>query len=1331
MNAWTRRVSREPSLRRRRRHVFAFSLWFCLLVFVETSATAQDGSAEPAGEGTPPPPLPSEPLPLPGPGQSLSDMEPPPWANIADVPNPAFLDTTDRRITDDRPPPTPEQVAALREMEAEVDRFAQTARAYRDAVNSILSREYHRRRRERQAGYARQIREEERLQNEARDRAIALFEAFIRRYPNDPTYTPDAMFRLGELYYERSAIQFQDASASGDMESTTPDFRPTVELYRTLLQRFPDYRRIDGVYYLIGYCLNEMAQLEEARMAWLHLVCSNHFQYTGQPLTRDEGEGEDTDGADGEGSGDEFNDQDHPALSLGGAPEAEPSGPYVDPYDGCQPVIPNARFVMEVWLRIGEYHFDFDFQNHALDRAISAYRKVLADPSDRNYNLALYKVAWAYYRASRYPEAIEHFAQLIDWSDEQLRRTGRAGSELRAEAIQYLGIAFAYDDWNENQLPDEEEGLPRGVARVQDSNLLPQDRTWTSEVYFELGQVYFEEAKYPEAVEVWELALSRWPNSPQAPDITAQIARAWQRHQEMERALEAQARLGAYREGSEWWNANMDHPIEQRRAEELAEGSLINDAIRHHREAQNLRQEAIREQSEAILDRALREYQLASEAYRAYLENYPNSPNAYELQYNLADALFWSEQYEEAARVYAAVRDSNLDDRFLSESARRVVESLHRLVEQAEQRGELDVRGGEEDTPEPVGNPPRVQPIEMPLLVQRLAQGREVYLARVPESQDTEGVRAPYDYNNALLLYYYGYWPQARQRFLRIYEERCSGPHANETGRVAWDSLYNMAVAMNDTAEAERLSRDVQRRGCTFTPDGPTFESAEQREAYCEQEENRDAPICTADVIMTAARYQRALQLFNQAEGTQGDEQRRLYEESATMLVNAVNDEPQHPQAPLALLQAGLALERTQRFESAGRLYQRVIDDVTPLLRDADGARETELEGILATAYFRLAYTANRFFDYERAIDNYRQIADSQRFANSRDTDMPERITDSLINAARILEYQQDYSRAATYYERAAGRLADPAEARSARYRVAEMAFKARNWRNALEAMSSFIDRYQNDRSAAELVVQAQYRIAEIREAQSARESTLRSSLQDVVSVYDRVGGQPGSMAAEYAARSRFRIVDPQLEELESLSINPGRQATTQNFVNELNRQIQDGSRRTQTAASGYEPILAYRRPTWTIAALTRQGRAYEILARSVLNASITMPTDLQQRIRSASQEVRDEVQFTFEDQVRQVLDSQVRPIECYAVVRYALAARAAQHGNIDTEYSREAIDRLQAYGDERIATCITEQRAQDQTLEAYRPGEFTRARRGQHMEMPSGVTAPPLARED
>ena len=41
--------------------------------------------------------------------------------------------------------------------------------------------------------------------------AIKRFQRFIQEYPNDKQYTPDAMFRLYGLYYEYSAVRYNDA----------------------------------------------------------------------------------------------------------------------------------------------------------------------------------------------------------------------------------------------------------------------------------------------------------------------------------------------------------------------------------------------------------------------------------------------------------------------------------------------------------------------------------------------------------------------------------------------------------------------------------------------------------------------------------------------------------------------------------------------------------------------------------------------------------------------------------------------------------------------------------------------------------------------------------------------------------------------------------------------------------------------------------------------------------------------------------------------------------------------------------------------------------------
>lgn len=1263
-----------------------------------------------------------------------------PWAGAeaTQVPSvdslPSFLDTKDNRIKDTRLPPTESQKAALKEMQKELAAFGKAAGSYRAIVDSIVKREYLRRRQTRDSEFAVRINQEEKLLNDSRLDAIKLFEQFLARYPHEQRYTPDAMFRLGELYYERSAIQFQqmlaqrdskENSADGGVDDSvqverrdTPDFTPTIELYARLVRDFPDYRNIGGVYYLMGYCLNEMGQPDEARMAWLNLACANHFTFKPVPPATSVNPDEVT-----EEEKREAKIKQYPALGLDAKksnPAENDNGPYVDPYADCRPVQANAQFLAETWLRVGEYHFDFDYGAHGLDRAISAYGKLMNMPEDRNFNLALYKLAWSHYRASRYAESMKYFARLVQWSDEEEKRTGKAGTELRAEAVQYMALTLAYDDWNENQVPDIQEGLPSGYERLQDKNLLPQDQPWTPEIYFQVGNVFFEEVKYADAIKIWELTLKKFPLHEKAPEVVSMISKAYQRNNQTELAIETRSKLLDYVEGTPWWNANLTHPDAQQKAEALAEKSLVNTAVAYHTKAQALRRQGLENRDTTALKQAQDAYQLAAQAYRLYLKRYSNSPQSYELHYNLADTLYWSEKYEEAAAEYAAVRDSNLDDTYLSESARRVVESLKRIIDKAVEDKKLEIR----DTPPAPqvvaeGKPPQVMPIQMPELLQRMAQARQLYLARVDDAHDTEHVRESYDYNNALLLYNYGYWFHAKERFTRIYRERCIGSTADETGRISWLNLRNMAVVAQDLDSVEALGQDLAKRKCTFDKSGTAVA------VDCSQPKNREEPQCLAGQDLTNIKYVRAVDVFGKAEKAQGKEQQRLYEQASEMLVKAVNDEPNHPQAPLALEKAAIALERIDKFESAARLYQRVIDEIGPR-KPKDEKEEIEFDAILANAYFRLAYNANRFFEYEKAVENYRILADSARFEKSKDPQMRERREGALINAATILEYEQEYKRAANYYRRAAEVLKDPQEQMAARYRVAEMAFKQQNWKAATGEMNQFIAKYQNDKKAGELLVQANWRIAQDRKALNI-ENLYKKQLVVVVDQFARSGQPPGSLAAEYAAQARFEIVDEGSSSFESFAIKPGKPKTMQDYIKEITSQIEKGSKEAKERAEKYATVLEYRRPTWTIGAFVRQGRIYEVLAKAVLNTPFIMPKDLAKKIEKAPEEAKEQVRIQVEDAVRQTLDKQVRPIECLAVVRYALAARAAKAGSLDNAFTQQAVDRLQAYGDERIGECISEAAAKDKSFGAYVPGEFSRALRGQNLELPKGIASPPL----
>ncbi|MBC7795211.1 MAG: hypothetical protein H7Z43_16020, partial [Clostridia bacterium] len=99
-------------------------------------------------------------------------------------------------------PYTPEEIQELGELEDRVREFEQKSQEYRDSTKQLIERKYQDKRALLSQSYDDVIVQLERDQRIRRDDAIARFEVFIKQYPNHLRYTPDAMFRLAELYFE-------------------------------------------------------------------------------------------------------------------------------------------------------------------------------------------------------------------------------------------------------------------------------------------------------------------------------------------------------------------------------------------------------------------------------------------------------------------------------------------------------------------------------------------------------------------------------------------------------------------------------------------------------------------------------------------------------------------------------------------------------------------------------------------------------------------------------------------------------------------------------------------------------------------------------------------------------------------------------------------------------------------------------------------------------------------------------------------------------------------------------------------------------------------------
>lgn len=1145
-----------------------------------------------------------------------------------------------------RPAPSAAQRRGLGEIEGELTRFDERGQGYRQTVDALLARRGRQERRAVLQRYASALRDERRLAARARRRAIADLEAFVAQHPDEPRHAPGALLRLAELYVERAL----DAAPPGE----APDLEPAVRAARRVVVSFPGDPRRDRAAYLLGWALAETGRSDEAVEVWRAALCPGRFAYPAPP--RDAAS--------------------HPALAVGGrAPASLSRGPYA----ACVAPHPSP-LAAEMWLRIGEHHFDAA----ELDAAISAYRRVVAEPDHRLFAFGLYKLAWSHYRAAHYPEAVERFSALVRYSDRVLRTTGEAGSELRDEAMQYLALTLAYDDWDEDGRPDHTAGGPHPLERLEDARLWPHDAPFAAEVYRRVGDVLFELGHPDEALVAWQMRLARFAGGCDDADVRLAIARA---HRQLgdetaaTRALEELARgATASREGR--------CADAAARTEALARRALVETARSHHRRGQALRQRALLEQDDDLLAQAREAYGAAIALYGRLLARAPSHPDSYQLAYDRADALFWSERYGEAARAYASVRDSPFDDRLFARAARRVVESLKRQPGAALTREEPSLRDG------------RPHPLAIPESLQPAARAREIYVRWVRPEEDDEGVRDAYAFNNAILLYVYGHWTPARARLRGLFEARCRGPEASEVGLEAWRALRAMAAETRDVAALEALTRDLRARQCTFQPDGPPVLSTEcdaPGSLACE------VPALEAQLVFARLSEEAAALDATPDRGARGS----AAESIAARLIATVDRAPTHPQAPAALLLAARLLDQqARRPQAAAAIYQRIVDHVAP--------DRPELEEVVAEAHFQLARAAQRAFDYERALSGYRTIAGSSRFARSSAPTMLQRRRDAEVNAALLTARLGRHLESAAAWTRAAA-LLPPSEAREAQLRAAAETLRGGRAEEAAAALERWT-RAGGTTEAFALLAEARAALGQ----EAGRERALAQALEA-----HRAGRGPDRRRAAEAALALARARD---QDAPARPLAPGVRPTTAALVETLRAEVDRELARARPVLEAYEDAIGVGDPEARVTALERQGAVYEALVRGVLGARIELPRDLGRRLRRASSDVRDEARAQLEDATRAALEARVRPLECLAVQRYVLSARLATRASLPTLAAHRATERLAAYGEERVRECVAEAAARDPGFDPYRRGELDRARAGVHPD-PSAVRSPTLAR--
>ncbi len=380
------------------------------------------------------------------------------------------------------------------------------------------------------------------------DQAIDALEAFLRRQDLDRPIRAQAMFRLAALK-DDLARDTQDPSASLNLT-------PSIEIYTQIIRDFSDLDLIPSIHYFLGHALVDSQRIDDGQFVFRSLVCQNHFHFV-PPTDARAAFSVSRLPQDHEATFWTAWERRHP-KPLDRVPTSANSVTndemaFVNPYpDDCIPIGSGnprneaLKYIGEVWWRIGDHHFeqmDPFGGPYNLNRAVAAYRHAVRLANGRVRSLAMYKLAWTYFKQQRYAAAVDQFIKLLRVVDTERLKTGDSGVDFRKEAHTYIAGALTYVDFQgpgaddpyitredtldtENDPRIAEQKMHVAIDRIRDAKIVPQGETWTADIYAALILEFRELLQFRNMIETSQLFLTQWPSDARSTDIQRGIDQA-------------------------------------------------------------------------------------------------------------------------------------------------------------------------------------------------------------------------------------------------------------------------------------------------------------------------------------------------------------------------------------------------------------------------------------------------------------------------------------------------------------------------------------------------------------------------------------------------------------------------------------------------------------------------------------------------------------------------------------------------------------------------------------------------------------------------------------
>jgi cellulose synthase operon protein C len=289
---------------------------------------------------------------------------------------------------------------------------------------------------------------------------------------------------------------------------------------------------------------------------------------------------------------------------------------------------PNSHFIDEAQFRRGELLFS----EKAYPKAQAAYEAVIkVGSSSAFYNQSLYKHGWTLFKQGENERSLDSFAGVLDSvliskrdanALIEIDTLSRANRELVEDTFRVMSITFSYLD---------------GPKTVADFVKNRKQRPYSYLLYARLGDLYMEKERYTDAADSYRAFVSQDRNNEKAPLLEMQAIEAYSKGGFPQLVLQGKKEfVENYSFGTAYWQGR--DPKGEPKVVAVLKTNLKDVAQYYHAQAQRTKDVA--------------DYQEAAKWYRSYLRSFPDDPGSAVTNYLLADTLFESKQYLDAAQEY-------------------------------------------------------------------------------------------------------------------------------------------------------------------------------------------------------------------------------------------------------------------------------------------------------------------------------------------------------------------------------------------------------------------------------------------------------------------------------------------------------------------------------------------------------------------------------------------------------------------------------------------------------------------------------------------------------